>query len=252
MGRLLSPQYGHVILVSRYPVLTAIKINQNMDGQYQVAGFHKTRKIEHWFTCVADGRTYGHETTKIFSDGKITKFSYPWVTAEDTTHLITEEGNRLTSLCTTEEPNPKQHEPANVPVDCSSLVIKCGWKEGRKEGRVRKQGWKKGRERKGGKEGERKRKGRSKDKEKHKKEERKEDKVRKRKEGGRKQTEGKEGRREGEKEGRKEGRGEGRKKGRREEGREEEGTNGGRKEGKEGRREGRKKGRREEGRKRKG
>ena len=57
-----------------------------------------TRKIEHWFTCVADGRTYGHETTKIFSDGKITKFSYPWVTAEDTTHLITEEGNRLTSL----------------------------------------------------------------------------------------------------------------------------------------------------------
>ena len=91
-----------------------------------------TRKIEHWFICVADGRTYGHETTKIFSDGKITKFSYPWVTAEDTTHLITEEGNRLTSLCTTEEPNPKQHEPANVPVDCSSLNV-GGRKGGRKE-----------------------------------------------------------------------------------------------------------------------
>ena len=91
-----------------------------------------TRKIEHWFTCVADGRTYGHETTKIFSDGKITKFSYPWVTAEDTTHLITEEGNRLTSLCTTEEPNPKQHEPANVPVDCSSVNV-GGRKGGRKE-----------------------------------------------------------------------------------------------------------------------
>ena len=91
-----------------------------------------TRKIEHWFTCVADGQTYGHETTKIFSDGKITKFSYPRVTAENTTHLITEEGNRLTSLCTTEEPNPKQHEPANVPVDCSSLNV-GGRKGGRKE-----------------------------------------------------------------------------------------------------------------------
>ena len=91
-----------------------------------------TRKIEHWFTCVADGRTDGHETTKIFSDGKITKFSYPWLTAEDTTHLITAEGNRLTSLCTTEEPNLKQHEPANVPVDCSSLNV-SGRKGGRKE-----------------------------------------------------------------------------------------------------------------------
>ena len=70
MGQLLSPRYGHVILVSRYPVLTAITINQNMDAQYQVAGFHKTRKIEHWFTCGADGRTNGHETTKIFSDGE--------------------------------------------------------------------------------------------------------------------------------------------------------------------------------------
>ena len=29
-----------------------------------------TRKIEHWFTCGADGRTNGHETTKIFSDGE--------------------------------------------------------------------------------------------------------------------------------------------------------------------------------------
>ena len=45
-----------------------------------------TRKIEHWLTFGADGRTYGHETTKIFSDGKITKVSYPRATAEDTTH----------------------------------------------------------------------------------------------------------------------------------------------------------------------
>ena len=82
MSRLLSPRYGHVILVSRYPVVTAITINQNMDSQYQVAGSH----TEHCFTCGADGRTYGHEATKIFSDGKITKFSYLRATAEDTTH----------------------------------------------------------------------------------------------------------------------------------------------------------------------
>ena len=119
-----------------------------------------TRKIEHWFTCVADGRTYGHETTKIFSDGKITKFSYPRVTAENTTHLITEKGNRLTSLCTTEEPNPKQHEPANVPVDCSSLNVggrKVGRKEeyeikARKEKGKGKEGRKGGRKEKEGKE----------------------------------------------------------------------------------------------------
>ena len=108
-----------------------------------------TRKIEHWFTCVADGRTYGHETTKIFSDGKITKFSYPWVTAENTTHLITEEGNRLTSLCTTEEPNPKQHEPANIPVDCSSLNVggrkeEYESKDGKREGKGREERREKG------------------------------------------------------------------------------------------------------------
>ena len=45
-----------------------------------------TRKVEHWFTCGADGRTDGHLTTKIFSDGEITKFSYLRATAEDTTH----------------------------------------------------------------------------------------------------------------------------------------------------------------------
>ena len=37
MGRHLSPQYDHVILVSRYPALTA---DHNMEVQYQVAGSH--------------------------------------------------------------------------------------------------------------------------------------------------------------------------------------------------------------------
>ena len=73
--------------------------------------------------------------------------------------------------------NPKQYEPAmqmfalNFPSPRQS--IKFGWKDGREEGKVRKQGRKKGRERKGEKEGGRKRKGSSKDKEKMKKEERK-------------------------------------------------------------------------------
>ena len=74
MGRHLSPRYGHVILVSEYPVLTAVN-NHNMDVQYQVAGglqvSQQGRKcdISHWFPCGADGRavgrTYGHVTTKI-------------------------------------------------------------------------------------------------------------------------------------------------------------------------------------------
>ena len=57
--------------------------------------------------------------------------------------------------------NPKQYEPANVPFRNFSSPrqsIKFGWKEGREEGKVRKQERKKGRERKGGKEGGRKRK----------------------------------------------------------------------------------------------
>ena len=49
--------------------------------------------------------------------------------------------------------NPKQYEPANVPFRNFSSPrqsIKFGWKEGREEGKVRKQERKKGRERKGG------------------------------------------------------------------------------------------------------
>ena len=41
MGQHLSPQYGHVILASRYFVLTAVNnIDNNMHVQYQVVGFH--------------------------------------------------------------------------------------------------------------------------------------------------------------------------------------------------------------------
>ena len=41
MGRHLSLQYSHVILVSGYPVFIAgNKIDHNMDVQYQIAGSH--------------------------------------------------------------------------------------------------------------------------------------------------------------------------------------------------------------------
>ena len=36
----LSPRYGHVILVSGYPVLTAVNIDNNMNVQNLVAGSH--------------------------------------------------------------------------------------------------------------------------------------------------------------------------------------------------------------------
>ena len=48
MGRCLNPQYGHVILVSGYPVLTAVN---NMDVQYQVAAPNLASykyDISHW------------------------------------------------------------------------------------------------------------------------------------------------------------------------------------------------------------
>ena len=108
-----------------------------------------TRKIEHWFTCGADGRTYGHETTKIFSNGEVTKFSYLRATVEEyDTHLIKEEVNRLTSLYTAEEPTLNSTSWQMFPLIFPSprQSIKFGWKEGREEGKVREKGRKKGRE----------------------------------------------------------------------------------------------------------
>ena len=60
MGRHLSPLYGHVILVSGYPVLTAVDC-YSVDVQYQVEIPTLARKgnILHWFTCGADGRMGG-------------------------------------------------------------------------------------------------------------------------------------------------------------------------------------------------
>ena len=60
MVRHLSPRYGHVILVSEYPVLTAA----NFSWAPKRAGKCESK---HWFPCGADGRSV---------DGQvITKFS---------------------------------------------------------------------------------------------------------------------------------------------------------------------------------
>ena len=62
MSRHLSPRYGQVILVSGYPVLTAVKWSQHwctICVQYQSSCATKLAgkcEIEHWFSCGADGR----------------------------------------------------------------------------------------------------------------------------------------------------------------------------------------------------
>ena len=62
MGRHLSPRYGQVILVSGYPVLTAVNWSQHWCAicvQYQSSCAPRLARkceIEHWFSCGADGR----------------------------------------------------------------------------------------------------------------------------------------------------------------------------------------------------
>ena len=82
MGRHLSPRYGQVILVSGYPVLTAVNWSQHwctICVQYQSSCSPKLArkcKIEHWLPCGADGRAvYGHVITKFSEMGR---FTYPW------------------------------------------------------------------------------------------------------------------------------------------------------------------------------
>ena len=60
MGRHLSPRYDQVILVSGYPVLTAVNWSQDWCAiclQYQSSCAPKLESvIEHWLPCGADGR----------------------------------------------------------------------------------------------------------------------------------------------------------------------------------------------------
>ena len=68
MGRHLSPRYGQVILVSGYPVLTAVNWSQHWCAicvQYQSSCAPKLARkceIEHWLPCGADGRADGRCT----------------------------------------------------------------------------------------------------------------------------------------------------------------------------------------------
>ena len=89
MGRHLSPRYGQVILVSGYPVLTAVNWSQHWCAicvQYQSSCAPKLARkceIEHWLPCGADGRAggravYGHVITKFSGMGR---FTYPWCSA---------------------------------------------------------------------------------------------------------------------------------------------------------------------------
>ena len=71
IGRHLSPRYGQVIVVSGYPVLTAVSwwqrwcaisfLNQLSPGLPKVA-----RKCEskHWYACGADGRSLGRSVAR--------------------------------------------------------------------------------------------------------------------------------------------------------------------------------------------
>ena len=68
MGRHLSPRYGQVILVSEYPVLTAVNWSQSFCAifvQYQFFFSPKLARkcgIEHWFPCGSEGRAGGRCT----------------------------------------------------------------------------------------------------------------------------------------------------------------------------------------------
>ena len=89
MSRHLSPRYGQVILVSGYPVLTAVNGSQHWCTiclQYQSSCTPKLARkcqIEHWLPYGANGRAggravYGHVITKFFGMGR---FTYPWCSA---------------------------------------------------------------------------------------------------------------------------------------------------------------------------
>ena len=68
MGQYLSPQYGQVILATRYPVLTAVSLSQHecaISGCTWAPKLHVARK------CEMDGRAVGVSSCddQIFSDG---------------------------------------------------------------------------------------------------------------------------------------------------------------------------------------
>ena len=83
MSRHLSPRYDQVILISGYPVLTAVNWSEHwctMCVQYQSSCAPKLAKVNTGFPVVrTDGRAvYGHVITKFSGMGR---FTYPWCSA---------------------------------------------------------------------------------------------------------------------------------------------------------------------------
>ena len=82
MGRHLSPRYGQVILVSGYPVLTAVNWSQHWCAicvQYQSSCALNVRLNIGCLVVRTDGRAvYGHVITKFSGMGRLT---YAWCSA---------------------------------------------------------------------------------------------------------------------------------------------------------------------------
>ena len=89
MGRHLSQRYGQAILISGYPVFTAVNWSQHWFAicvQHQFSCASKLARkceIEHWYGCAVDERSvvrsvYGHVITKFSGIGG---FTYPWCSA---------------------------------------------------------------------------------------------------------------------------------------------------------------------------
>ena len=122
MGRHLSQRYGQAILISGYPVFTAVNWSQHWYAicvQYQFSCASKLARkceIEHWYGCAVDERSvvrsvYGHVITKFSGIGG---FTYPWCSA----------GVRFTRECSAKisvsSPDETPRSLSNI-LRCSSI-----------------------------------------------------------------------------------------------------------------------------------
>ena len=84
MGRYLSPRYARLLLVSGYPVLTAVNSSQHgcaLSGctwAPEILSIARKCEIKRWFPRGADGQrwsAYGHVITKF---SRMDRFSWLW------------------------------------------------------------------------------------------------------------------------------------------------------------------------------
>ena len=90
MGRQMSPRYAQVILVSGYPVLTAVNWSQHWCA-INVCNISlpllpkwlESVRIKYWFPCDADGRASGRcSVTWLPKFSGMGRFTYPWCYAD--------------------------------------------------------------------------------------------------------------------------------------------------------------------------